>query len=165
MKEISDALQYLHSKCIMHRDIKVENLLLDENMSVKLGDFGEAVSFEPNSTRTDVCGTVMYMAPELVNNLPYNESIDVYATVMTFWSVWTNTEPYFALSTFQIYDAIRAGIRPDMPAYLPIFVKEIISKGWCKDVKKRFTASELSDIFNQELNIFKIQIFYHFEGL
>jgi serine/threonine protein kinase len=65
------ALQYLHSKCIAHRDLKLENLLFmsenQENLYVKLIDFGFASKFNPDEGMTLVLGSPLYMAPELVN--------------------------------------------------------------------------------------------------
>jgi serine/threonine protein kinase len=77
------ALQYLHSKCIAHRDLKLENLLFmsenQENLYVKLIDFGFASKFNPDEGMTLVLGSPLYMAPELVNRQAYSEKVDVWA--------------------------------------------------------------------------------------
>ena len=59
------AVQYIHKRGIMHRDIKPENILLDSNFNVKLCDFGWSILYKPHESRTTICGTYEYMAPEI----------------------------------------------------------------------------------------------------
>ena len=68
MKQISSGVGYLHDHDIIHRDLKLGNLFLNENMQVKLGDFGLAtkVEFEGEKKRT-ICGTPNYIAPEILD--------------------------------------------------------------------------------------------------
>lgn len=67
IKQLSDALRYCHRKCVVHRDIKLENVLVDKNRVVKLVDFGFAVVVPPGHSLNIFCGTPSYMAPEIVN--------------------------------------------------------------------------------------------------
>ena len=65
-RQLIHTLQYLHNKCIAHRDIKLENVMLDEKRNVKLIDFGFSTCI-PNDQRVKIfCGTPSYMAPEIV---------------------------------------------------------------------------------------------------
>jgi len=71
-KQIMLGLKYCHKKCITHRDIKLENILLDENRNVKIIDFGFSTKI-PNEQKVKMfCGTPSYMAPEIVTKQEYS---------------------------------------------------------------------------------------------
>lgn len=64
LKEILEGLKYLHSKCILHRDIKTYNVILGRNGEIKLTDFGFSCQMKDSSeTRKSSIGTALYMAP------------------------------------------------------------------------------------------------------
>ncbi|CAF2113830.1 unnamed protein product [Brassica oleracea var. botrytis] len=84
VKGVSSCLHYLHEgwgKVVLHRDIKASNILLDENLNGKLGDFGLAIFHDRGATfeATRVVGTIGYMAPEVTAMGVANEATDVYA--------------------------------------------------------------------------------------
>lgn len=67
IRQLVRAIAYLREKKIIHRDIKTSNILLDENLILKLGDFGLAVQMDvKNHDRFTFCGTANYMAPEVI---------------------------------------------------------------------------------------------------
>lgn len=64
--QVAGAVQYMHSKGVIHGDLKLTNLFLDANMNIKVGDFGLATILLPSSKRKPKpCGTSNYMAPEM----------------------------------------------------------------------------------------------------
>ena len=77
--QIVNAVYFLHKNNIIHRDIKPENIVLDENENCKLCDFGWSIILNDNSKRNTFCGTLEYMAPEIINNEGYEKSIDIWS--------------------------------------------------------------------------------------
>ena len=78
--QASLAIEYLHSKRIVHRDLKLDNLLLDTKGNVKMCDFGLSVERQKISDlRQTYCGTFEMMAPELHNAREYAEKVDIWA--------------------------------------------------------------------------------------
>ncbi|KAJ3037814.1 hypothetical protein HDV00_001315 [Rhizophlyctis rosea] len=88
------ALVYLHAKKFIHRDLKADNLLLTENLRIKICDFG--FSREQVTTPTDIkklsfCGTDAYMAPEIMFSLPFDERADIFSFGVILCEIATRT--------------------------------------------------------------------------
>lgn len=71
IQQICKGLSYCHAKHIVHRDLKLENILIDDNKNIKIIDFGFSVSVAPDKTLNIFCGTPSYMAPEIVSKKNY----------------------------------------------------------------------------------------------
>mmetsp|Transcript_8880 Transcript_8880/g.10147 ORF Transcript_8880/g.10147 Transcript_8880/m.10147 type:complete len:471 (+) Transcript_8880:304-1716(+) len=83
-KQMLHGLSFMHSQHRLHRDIKSDNVLLDMNGEVKLGDFGFAVNLTTDQpTRGSIVGTPYWMAPELIQGKQYDGKIDVWSTGIT----------------------------------------------------------------------------------
>ena len=85
-KQVCQAVNYCHSKNIVHRDIKMENILIDEQRQIKLIDFGFSVQISLDNKLNIYCGTPSYMAPEIHSRKDYyGPPVDVWALgVMLF---------------------------------------------------------------------------------
>ena len=93
--QLADALDHVHSRRVLHRDLKTANVFLTHAGDVKLGDFGVARSF---STQTHLAstavGTPYYMSPELINSQPYGEPSDVWSLGIILHELLTLKRPF-----------------------------------------------------------------------
>lgn len=86
VSQILEGVRYIHEKKYIHRDMKLSNVFLDENMQIKIGDFGLAIHVEdPRLDEKHICGTINYLAPEVVSYKGFSCLTDVWAIgVITF---------------------------------------------------------------------------------
>lgn len=90
---MTDALAYLHSKNIIHRDIKPENLLMDLKGDLKVADFGWSVH-APTTRRTTMCGTLQYLAPEMVEKTEHDETVDLWSLGVLIYEFLYGAPPF-----------------------------------------------------------------------
>jgi len=94
MFDILNGLAYLHSNCIVHRDIKPDNILYSKhNDTYKIGDFGSSINFTNSSTLTGLCGTLSYCAPEMMKG-EYTEAVDLWSCGVMAFVIMCGYEPW-----------------------------------------------------------------------
>jgi serine/threonine protein kinase len=91
--QIASACYFLHKNNMIHRDIKPENCLIDREGNVKLCDFGWTID-SSNGTRETFCGTYEYMAPEVVQEQPYNNLIDSWSLGVLLYELIHSYSPF-----------------------------------------------------------------------
>ena len=137
---IAAGMRYLHSLDIIHRDLKSENILLDENFEAKIGDFGLSKvtqGVDPKSN-TQRLGTPLYMAPELFQNAPYDHKIDVYAFAMLTFEIVTTINPFADMSNpMALGMKIVQGVRPEIPETCPEVYRKLIDVCWAQEPSQR----------------------------
>ena len=97
MKDLLSAVYYLHhmKPTIIHRDIKPENILLDNNNRAYLTDFGWSnYMTSVFMKRTTVCGTLLYLPPEMIQHLGHNQTVDIWCIGMLLFELITGTTPF-----------------------------------------------------------------------
>jgi serine/threonine protein kinase len=94
MAPIFSALEYVHSKKLVHRDVKAENILLTHNNEPVLADFGIAACVDDAQAMTQACGTPGYAAPEIVTAKRYSQKVDIFAAGVVLYLMLSNRFPF-----------------------------------------------------------------------
>ncbi|KAG8370240.1 hypothetical protein BUALT_Bualt14G0097400 [Buddleja alternifolia] len=143
--DLARGLSYLHSKKIVHRDVKAENMLLDTQRNLKIADFGVArVEAQNPKDMTGETGTLGYMAPEVLDGKPYNRKCDVYSFGICLWEIYCCDLPYTDLSFAEVSSAVvRQNLRPDIPRCCPNSLASIMKKCWDANPEKRPEMDEV----------------------
>ena len=102
------ALHYLHTNRVLHRDIKPQNILLDNQGRAKLCDFGFARNLGLDTfVLTSIKGTPLYMAPELIEEKPYDHTADIWSLGCIIYELLVGVPPFSTTSLFQLIKKIR----------------------------------------------------------
>ena len=115
-------MAYLHSgnPPVLHRDLKSANLLLDESYTAKVCDFGLSRLKAQARSMTANCGTVQWMAPEVLANRSYDEKADIYSFGIIVWELLTRECPYEGMTAIQCALAVlNRDKRPEIPKWCP----------------------------------------------
>ncbi|XP_040203695.1 hormonally up-regulated neu tumor-associated kinase homolog A-like [Rana temporaria] len=104
-RQIMSAMEHLHRHGIVHRDLKIENFLLDENGNIKIVDLGLSNTIKCEGLSQDLlntqCGSPAYAAPELLSNKKYGPKVDVWSIGVSIYAMLTGTLP-FTVEPFNI---------------------------------------------------------------
>lgn len=93
--QLTGAVAYTHAQNCAHRDLKLENILLDKHNDVKLADFGFTREYSPHSLLETVCGTTCYMAPEMLMHKKYSgEAVDVWSLGVILYTLLFGEMPF-----------------------------------------------------------------------
>jgi len=106
------AVQFMHKRGIAHRDLKPQNLLLEsheDNTNVKICDFGYAKRVHVPKSLTTLCGSLHYVAPELLKNHPYDESADIWSVGVIIYFLLAGYLPFHNKDQNELFKVIRLG--------------------------------------------------------
>ena len=146
MKQLTSAITHAHENGIIHRDIKPQNILMDEDGNVKITDFGIATSLGATSyTQTNtVIGTVHYLSPEQARGGIATEKSDIYALGIVLYELLTGELPFSGESAVSIalkhLQSETPSVR-DFDATIPQSVENIVLKATAKDTNHRYASA------------------------
>jgi len=127
-------LEYLHSKDILYRDLKPENLLLDGLGNLKICYFGFAKHVEDRTWT--LCGTPEYLAPEIIQSKGHGKAVDWWALGVLIFEMLAGYPPFFDDNPFGVYEKILAN-KPRFPSHFDRDAKCLIKKLLASDRTKR----------------------------
>ncbi len=153
LKQILDGLEYLHSKGIVHRDIKSSNILLDIKGNIKLSDFGCSGQFYAQLSNSShefldsLKGTIPWMAPEVVCQKKYGKKADIWSLGCTLIEMASGLPPWGKMENcFQAMNKIgRSNETPDIPCFLSDSFKDLISLCLKRNYQDRVYIKELKE--------------------
>jgi serine/threonine protein kinase len=131
-------MAYLHSRSVVHRDLKSPNLLLDAADRIKVADLGLARHLSATEeTMTAETGTYRWMAPELVMHARYDHRADVYSFAIVLWELCTGEVPFGELSSIQAAALVAEGGRPTLRPDMPAALAEMMVACWAAEPAQR----------------------------
>ena len=140
-----EGVKYLHGVGICHRDLKLENILIDDRNNVKIIDFGFSVCTAEKLRM--FCGTPSYMAPEIIQKKEYQgQKTDIWALGIILFVMLTGNFPFKGQTEKELFGKIKRGMF-HMPETLPFEAKCIITRMLTVDPGKRPTAKEVNRIY------------------
>ncbi|KAJ3412208.1 hypothetical protein HDV05_001118 [Chytridiales sp. JEL 0842] len=143
LEQLIWGLMYLHNHGIIHRDLKLSNLLLTRDFDVKIGDFGLAVKLmDPNGEQKTMCGTPNYISPEIVSRQPYGLSSDVWSLGCLMVTMLTGKPPFDSSAVKNTLVKV-SRVEFQLPEYLSPDAKELIHSILQKDPKSRPSLSDI----------------------
>ncbi|XP_072964888.1 serine/threonine/tyrosine-protein kinase HT1-like [Typha angustifolia] len=136
--EIARGMNYLHSQGILHRDLKSENILLGEDMSVKVADFGISCVESQCGSGKGFTSTYRWMAPEMIKEKSHTRKVDVYSFGVVLWELLTALIPFNDMTPEQAAFAVaQKNARPRLPPSCPPAFSHLIKRCWATNPDKR----------------------------
>ena len=144
MKDVISAVYYLHNMkpIIIHRDIKPENVLLGEGLVAKLTDFGWSNYMQEDEKRTTVCGTPIYLAPEIIKEEGHDEKVDIWCIGVLCFELITGNVPFQGNDIDTLKDNI-LHLKISWPKDINIDAKNLIKKILKSDPSSRISLEEM----------------------
>ncbi|RDD43738.1 Serine/threonine-protein kinase 33 [Trichoplax sp. H2] len=154
MKRLASAVAYLDDHNIVHRDLKLANILLkksgdERSLNIKVSDFGLACIVLDQSgyaMMQTTCGTPLYMAPEVINDLGYTRKCDVWSIGVIMYMLLCGEGPFIADDEDKLFELIKKGeITFNQPIWKTVSdsAKELLQRILCVNTAKRYTAKEI----------------------
>ena len=143
LKQILDGLYYCHSKKILHRDIKLDNILLNSEGNIKICDFGVSRTVHAGEIMKEQCGTPAYIAPEILKGRGYEGyAVDIWSAGVVLYAMVYGAVPFKASNMQELQKLILRG-RYTLKENVSEEVRDLISKMLEGDPQKRITIPQI----------------------
>ena len=144
--DISIGLHHLHLENVVHRDIACRNILLEEDWTAVVSDFGYSRFFEGEGgqTKSDV-GPIPWMAPESINERTYSRATDAWMYGALLSEMYTGERPFFGKTMIETIEAIKRGRHPRIPTTAPAKMQEVMKGVFQQEAKNRKTMEEIGE--------------------
>jgi serine/threonine protein kinase len=144
-REIAHGLSIIHMAGVIHRDLKPGNLMLRDDDSVALIDFGisqskYATAAQPEQAEREIAGTPYYISPEQAAGTAVDERADLYSLGVILYQMLTGEKPYVGATTEEILEQHRNAAVPSLPAGLAVY-QPLLNKLLAKDPNQRFGSA------------------------
>jgi serine/threonine protein kinase len=153
-RELAHALAIIHAAGVVHRDLKPANVMLREDGTVALIDFGisrSTAALQPTGGQAavEIAGTPYYMSPEQASGLPTDERSDLYSLGVILYQMLTGAKPYVGATTDEILEQHRSAALPSLPPALAAY-QPLLNRLLAKNPGQRFgSAREVLEAFEQ----------------
>ncbi|XP_053313734.1 serine/threonine-protein kinase Nek3 isoform X2 [Spea bombifrons] len=138
------AVQHIHEKRVLHRDIKSKNIFLTQKGTIKLGDFGSArLLTSPTAYACTYVGTPYYVPPEIWENMPYNNKSDIWSLGCVLYEICTLKHPFQASSWKNLILKICQGSYNPLPSQYSYELRNLIRQMFRRDPRHRPSAKTI----------------------
>ncbi|KAG5437352.1 hypothetical protein PCANB_000782 [Pneumocystis canis] len=142
-RQIGSALDYCHRNSIVHRDLKIENILISKDGDIKIIDFGLSNLYSPHSQLSTFCGSLYFAAPELLNAKAYiGPEIDIWSFGVVLYVLVCGKVPFDDQNMPALHAKIKRGY-VEYPSWLTAECKQLLSRMLVTTPSQRATLSEI----------------------
>ena len=148
-KQLFTSLHYMHQERIVHRDIKLENILIDsrnDGMYLKLTDFGFATFIQPGEMLSKGVGSRYYIAPEILQKQDYDFKIDVWSATIVIYILLCGDMPYPGNNVKEVAESIKQkDLKKELKklSYLSQEARSFLLAGMEQDPQTRYSSAEM----------------------
>jgi serine/threonine protein kinase len=142
--QIVSGVSYCHRHYIVHRDIKAENIFLDEMNNVKIGDWGFSSEFHPGSKLETYCGSLDYAAPEVLSGISYTgPEVDIWSLGVLLYFMVSGKLPFKDINDYSVYQRIKAGRMHKLPKDVSPECRDLIGRILNPNVQERAKMKDI----------------------